>query len=159
MLKWIFRLLTIASVAAAIGLPFYFEAGLGNAFNRSDSPALSVTPHNGAGSVTKVYKWRDSSGTWQYSDQAPETATDIQVIDINPATNLLQSTQAVEAAEPDTGILPVLDPRSRRIAPAIPDLQQSGFSDIPGGSALRKAEEARALLEARKAHIDEAVEQ
>lgn len=123
-MKWLFRLMTFAILAVAIGLPFFME-------NKQGKPMLSLPsakdflPKDNAGATailpsttTQVFKWQDDQGVWHYGDQAPAAAQNIQTVSVDSRTNVIQGMKKEEqtnsdpaklAAEkmtpPDSGVL------------------------------------------------------
>lgn len=160
-MKWLFRLLTVLSVAAAIALPFYFESFLSGNDKANPAAVLSVTPDRmSSSSITRVYKWRDSSGTWQYSDHEPANASDLEIMEINNNVNILQSPRSEIVTETSSG-KPSSAGSPDRIVRSAPDSFQipgTGLPMILDGSAIRKAHEARELMEQRRQQLDELIE-
>ncbi|GAA3960975.1 DUF4124 domain-containing protein [Allohahella marinimesophila] len=166
MLKWLFRLLTVLSIAAAIALPFYFESFLPGGSKSGSAPVLSVTPERASSAnITTVYKWRDSSGTWQYSDHPPSNASDLQVMEINSNVNILQSPRSEAAGTADSERPSEASATTARQTDAKASgedstftLPQSGLPQLLDGSAIRKANEAREIMEQRRNQLDELIE-
>ncbi|MAM86331.1 DUF4124 domain-containing protein [Allohahella sp. A8] len=166
MLKWLFRLLTVLSIATAIALPFYFDSFMSGGSKSSSAPVLSVTPERaGSANITRVYKWRDSSGTWQYSDHPPANASDLQVMEIDSNVNILQSPRTEETgrASSDRPSQALTDVPNRQTptGPASDTglaLPGAGLPLLLDGSAIRKANEAREIMEERRNQLDELIE-
>lgn len=48
---------------------------------------------------TKVYKWQDEQGNWQYSDRPPTNGAESETLLINPNVNLTEGTPIPEVIE------------------------------------------------------------
>lgn len=166
MLKWLFRLLTVLSIAAAIALPFYFESFMSGGSKSGSAPVLSVTPERAnPDNITRVYKWRDSSGTWQYSDHPPVNASDLQIMEIDSNVNVLQSPRPqADETSPTESASRIPEGASSRpgsngaAGDSSFSLPESGLPLLLDGSAIRKANEAREIMEQRRNQLDELIE-
>ncbi len=49
---------------------------------------------------TRVYRWKDEKGRWQYSDTPPASQESEKLL-INPDVNIVQATELPEAPEPE----------------------------------------------------------
>ncbi len=95
-MKWLYRLMTFAILGIALGLPFFID-------NKDGKPMLSLpsgdTILNEGKKVlppTAVYKWRDASNQWHYGDNPPPGARDLQPLQIDTNTNIVQSVKLPE---------------------------------------------------------------
>lgn len=50
--------------------------------------------------ITTVYKWRDTSGNWQITDQPPPTGTRFEILEYQSNTNVMPS-EAITGKKPD----------------------------------------------------------
>ena len=97
-MKWIFRLTTILVLVAAMALPFFIDNNNGEPMlslpsTESFLPSKSSTAtiSNVLPTTTTVFKWKDASGVWHYTDQAPTDRVDIETVEIDTRTNIIQS--------------------------------------------------------------------
>lgn len=98
-MKWIFRLLTLGSLAVALLLPFFIKDGGGNALwsvpGVSDDNTPTLVKLDGRlpqpDHVSEVYKWRDANGQWHYSDAPPTDDSAVEVVRVSSRTNIIQS--------------------------------------------------------------------
>ena len=57
---------------------------------------------NGPAEETRIYKWRDNNGDWQYSNTPPPAGIDYQVQNYRSDANIVPSTRPVTSTE-DSG--------------------------------------------------------
>ncbi len=96
---------------------------------------------------TTVYKWRAEDGTWQYSD-SPASAAEVEVLSIDPNTNLIPYSSSGAAAT----VVDRQQPSSKE-----GDLSEDlGPENMP--NLLDDARKARALEESRHAEMDAAMD-
>jgi hypothetical protein len=104
--KWVFRLLTLGSLAFAMLFPFFIKDESGNAMwsvpglNDSQTPTLlKVDKLPEDETIRQVYKWQDQTGNWHYSDIPPAGDTAVQQISVSNKTNIIQSLKPAPAEE------------------------------------------------------------
>ncbi len=109
-MKWIYRLMTFAILAAAITFPFFMDNHEGEPMlslpSASDFIPPVLKPEAGSlsdaysGGERTVYKWQDEHGTWHYGDLPPENAQQpVATISVNTQTNIIQSVPVEQPAE------------------------------------------------------------
>ncbi len=88
-LKWYYRFIIFALLAAAIALPFFTK-------NKQGEPMLSLPkvddlkPGKPSGTEQTFYKWQDKDGQWHYGDTPPPGGAVVPVT-VNPNANVIQS--------------------------------------------------------------------
>lgn len=105
-MKWVFRLTSVLLLIAAMGLPFFID-------NKNGEPMLSLPSTEGLlntesatsaiapalPSTTKVFKWKDENGVWHYTDQAPKGNANVETVEVNSRTNIIQGLNIAEPNE------------------------------------------------------------
>lgn len=100
-MKWFYRLLTIAMLGGALLVPFFINNHEGKPMFSmpepndlipsrltSNSDASTPSPSN----AQTFYKWQDDQGTWHYGDTPPANGPKVSTIEIDSNTNIIQST-------------------------------------------------------------------
>ncbi len=88
-------------MVAVLGLPFYFDRLQGFSFSGQDqqNSTLSIGSPQGPEVISRVYKWQDADGIWQYSDAPPPEGVAVETLSVSNQTNIIQSV-AVPAEQP-----------------------------------------------------------
>jgi len=160
-MKWIFRLLTLASMAAIIMLPMYmdkisvlrgFVGGGSGSSSTGGTATLSVGEPQEKEVKRQVYKWQDQYGVWQYSDVAPAEGVESNVITVSNQTNIIQSVPIVEE-EPEAP-----DPKENISEEAKQALKESEDNDLLSFERAKNImDEAKAvseLMQSRQQHLE-----
>jgi len=99
-MKWIYRLLTLTLLGAAIAFPFFMKNQNGkpmfsmpepkdlipSAFTSDQTPTSLPST-----SSQKFYKWQDKQGTWHYGDTPPKNDPNFSTIEVDSNTNVIKS--------------------------------------------------------------------
>lgn len=112
-MKWIYRIFTLAILAAALAIPFFMKNKQGEPMmslpeikDLTPSSLVSNTPN--MSSDRTVYKWKDANGVWHYGDQPPE-GSQFSTLVVNDKTNIVQSTPVPEKTPMPTTTIPNTD--------------------------------------------------
>jgi hypothetical protein len=80
---WLILLvLIVTALAAGGGYLYFFERELAERW-------LDTTPLQIAPTVTQVYKWRDRSGNWHITDEAPPAGVEYELLKYRSDENVL----------------------------------------------------------------------
>ena len=100
-IKWIFRILTLLSLGVALTLPLWIthfrDGALGGGTAIPVLSPLSKSIPEPEREVT-VYKWRDASGQWHYSDSPPEDGSEVATLTVSNKANIIQPLADTKAA-------------------------------------------------------------
>lgn len=157
-MKWIYRFLTIASLVAALAIPFFIN-------NKDDKPMLSLPTasdlmpgktetmlpgNNFSGNSRTVYKWKDAEGVWHYGDQPPvSSTTKVETMSIATDTNIIQS---IKPPAPEVPAEPAL---AKTQTPAMTDANEDMLSFEHFKNVMNDAKGAAQMMEQRNAHLKE----
>ncbi|OZG74812.1 DUF4124 domain-containing protein [Hahella sp. CCB-MM4] len=93
--------------------------------------------------VREVFKWKDSNGVWQYSDEPPPEGTAVSTLSVSNKANIIQATK-IPKDDPTTGEGQPLDIS----ADAKKTLEEAADEDVLSlDRALNIMEEAKAVRE------------
>jgi hypothetical protein len=98
------------------------------------------------GQITRVYKWQDEKGVWQFSNR-PEDANGAETIELDGVINTMGSLEELERNSPSK------DPEPR--TESMPSLTTVPFSKAM--ETLDKAGEMQQTVDKRKSDIDKAL--
>jgi hypothetical protein len=152
-MKWIYRFLTIASLVAALAIPFFIN-------NKDNKPMLEL-PTAGdlmpgkteamlPGNNRTVYKWKDANGVWHYGDQPPAGNTaNVEKMTIVTDANIIQS---IKPPAPET---PAETEPTKAQAPSMTDANEDVLSFERFKNVMNDAKGAAQLMEQRNAHLKE----
>lgn len=158
-MKWIFRLLTLGSMAAILALPMYMDklGGISGLFSGTSgsaggqAPVLSVGQPLEREVTREVHKWRDEHGVLQYSDKPPSSGTKSDVIRVSNQVNIIQSVPV--AAEPEQP-----DPRDNISEKSAKTLEEAEKKDLlsfdRAKNIIDEAKAVRELMDSRNQHLE-----
>ncbi len=112
-IKAIFMVITFAGISQYM---LYLMTGK-HPFSGVEAPTLSLEPAKlrelaPIGNKQTVYKWVDENGVTQYSSEPPPENVRTQTLELDPRLNIVQGTEAPQAAE---------KPKSQPPALALPE--------------------------------------
>ncbi len=104
-MKWIYRIVTIAIIGVAFGMPFFIDNKQGKPMlslpDFSDLKPESLVPSRPKTTgVSTFYKWQDKHGQWHYSDQPPAPEKPFELITVNANTNIIPAIPSDTVASP-----------------------------------------------------------
>jgi hypothetical protein len=155
-MKWIFRLLTLGSMAAIVTLPLYMDrlggiTGFSTGSSGDQPPVLSVGQPLESEVTRQVYKWRDKNGVWQYSDVPPGEGTQTDIIKVSNQTNIIQSVPV--RPEPQQQ-----DPRnniSEKSKKVLDDAKNKDLLSLDRArNIIEETKAVRELMESRNHHLE-----
>lgn len=152
-MKWIYRFLTIASLVAALAIPFFIN-------NKDDKPMLSLPTASDLmpgkteamlpGNTRTVFKWKDANGVWHFGDQPPASSTTkVETMSIATDANIIQS------IKPPAPEAPAEPAPSKSQTPAMTDSNEDMLSFERFKNVMNDAKGAAQLMEQRNAHLKE----
>jgi hypothetical protein len=97
--------------------------------------------------VTRVYKWQDENGDWQFSNRA-EDANGAEVIELDGVINSMGPLRAVEKSAPITAA-----PDETSAPPSLTTIPISKAMDT-----LDKARQMQETIDSRKTEVDKVLE-
>jgi len=155
-MKWIFRLTTILVLVAAMALPFFIDNNNGEPMlslpsTESFLPSKSSTAtiSNVLPTTTTVFKWKDTSGVWHYTDQAPTDRVDIETVEIDTRTNIIQS---FSDSSPDVAADSAASTAAKMTSP------DAGFLSLDRAmNVMQDAKLARKAMEQRNQQLQEII--
>lgn len=161
-MKWVFRLLTLGSLAIAVMFPFFISDKSGNrmmsipGIKTEDAPTLmqlEKLPEDEV--IRQVYKWKDAQGQWHYSDEPPSDQSAVEQISVSNKTNIIQSLKVPEESE---------EPEAPKQARAKTASQQESLDRLETESpltldrlqnVLKDTQAVKELMESRNAALEE----
>ena len=102
-MKWYYRFIVVAILAAAIVGPYFIKKPDGKpimelptASDFMPDKLLTNTASSGDNNTASsygqtYYKWQDDQGQWHYGDQPPTSSGKVSTLQVNPNTNIIQS--------------------------------------------------------------------
>jgi Domain of unknown function (DUF4124) len=155
-MKWVFRLTTILVLVAAMGLPFVIDNNNGepmlslpNADSFLPSKSSTATITNVLHTTTTVFKWKDSDGVWHYTDQAPAGRVDIETVEVDSRTNIIQS---FSDSSPDVAADSAASTTAKMTSP------DAGFLSVDRAmNVMQDAKLARKAMEQRNQQLQEII--
>ncbi len=159
-MKWVFRLLTLASLGFALLVPFFIKDKAGMAMwsvpgvEDSKTPTLlQVDKLPEEEVIRQVYKWQDAGGNWHYSDAPPPEGTPVQQISVSNKTNIIQSFKPPAPPVEEAATQP---PRTAAQQESLERLQSEGPLTIERlQNILKDTHAVKELMESRNATLDE----
>ncbi len=135
----LFYLLITLVLIAAVGAPFFLKGPTGQPLMRVDQVIDDTVPSM----PTRVYRWQDKHGVWQFGESPPEGVV-AEPVDVSENFTPFEAEWAAEweARHPDENVN-----HSENIpsgSPSLPDL-----GNIYDGAAIEKAEAAAEIMEER----------
>lgn len=149
-MKWIFRLMALALLGVALGLPFFMD-------NRQGQPMLSLPSLSdlvpARAMVRTVYKWQDAQGVWHYGDSAPAGGT-YTSLNVNDQTNVVPLLTDEERARlaPPTGAAPGSNLVANALAPT-PAPEEGGLTLERALNLVNEAKGVRDQMNARTENL------
>ncbi len=137
-MKLFYVLITLALIGA-VGAPFFLNGPTGQPLMSVDQVIDDSVPRL----PTKVYRWKDRHGVWQFGESPPESVT-AEPVDVSENLTPFEAEWAAEwdARHADEGASHSVNIPSG--SPSVPDL-----GNIYDGAAIEKAEAAAGMMEER----------
>lgn len=100
------------------------------------------------GEVQRVYKWKDVNGVTQYTSEAPPSSINAEILELDPATNIIQSSSGLMKNEDQAATNKEHKPQSPT-APAIPEHAQSLIEEAKNVQHLldERSEQQKAIID------------
>jgi hypothetical protein len=96
--RWIWKALAAVVLLGAAGAWLYHDPSL-------VEPYLRGTPLELPARTTRIYRWKDTDGTWVHSNSLPPAGVSYEIKEISSDTNIisLPSTSSPATGRPATG--------------------------------------------------------
>lgn len=160
-MKWVFRFLTLGSLAIALIFPFFISDKSGNrmmsipGLKSENAPTLmklEKLPEDEV--VRQVYKWKDKDGQWHYSDEPPKDQSTVEQITVSNKTNIIQSLKVPE--EPQQADAPRRKPTTPSQQESLDRLQtESPLTLDRLQNVLKDTQAVKEMMESRNAALQE----
>lgn len=149
-MKWVFRLMTILMLTAAIAMPFFMDNQQGKPMLALPDPSELFPGKMVSDAATAlpspsrvVYKWQDANGVWHYGDEAPKDHSNVSTVEVDNNTNIIQGLKSTPATGKDT--LDTTAPNDLKMTPAETDI----LSFERAANVMNDAKAAAQMMEQR----------
>lgn len=128
-MKWIYRLLIIAILGAAMAFPFFMNNhdnkpmfSLPNIENilpniENILPSFFTSVDTDVSDFRTFYKWKDKEGVWHYSDEPPTNGAAFSAIQVNNNANVIPS---IPVKTKEETVANIREPSAQPAPPAPP---------------------------------------